>query len=75
MAGKKMYVVTGGLWWHYNDRGWFADIPRGAKFKTMATFICCKTYRHALAQYKRLRKKDRQIDLCHKGKSKVIKYD
>jgi len=82
MRLKKVYTVHGQLSIKcksaatFNRCGWFADIPRGKKWRSMYTAVDCNTFKHAIAQYNRLVVGTRQIDVRQRGcKPRALKYD
>lgn len=77
---RASYIVSGNLTRRrraaaFNGRGWFAEIPKGAKWNRMTTGIHCKTEAHALAQYRRLQRGSRQIDRHGCGDKHAWKWD
>lgn len=82
MRLKKVYTVHGQLSIKYksaatfNRCGWFAEIPRGKKWRSMYTAVDCNTFKHAIAQYNRLMVGTRQIDVRERRRpAKVLKHD
>ena len=81
MRARKRYLVSGQLTFRhknaasYNGAPWFAEIPRGKKWRSMSTAVWCKTKAHALAQYNRLQRGTRQIDRYGFGDRHAWRWD
>ena len=81
MTQRKFYLVSGQLSFRhktaatFNGSGWFAEIPKGKKWRSMSTGLYCRTKAHALAQYNRLQRGTRQIDRYGNGDRHAWMWD
>jgi len=67
---KLHYNVSGGFKHHSNGH-WFCALKVQHQWMN---FVTCKTWPHAIAQFKRLPVRDRQIDMRGRGKPRCVMY-